>query len=141
MTGTITDADGGTIDLDDGEDFDFATPGTYLTKYREGDQLRDIRFVTAPGEKGAGTQNFLHSTREFELEITYVAATDGDCVTAVSNDMTIASGVTAVVVGPVTYEACVLKGSPGEQSRGTARGNAYKIVRWKFVSGRPPGEQ
>jgi hypothetical protein len=137
----ITTADDSITYLDGGSGFDYDTAGQFVEAVRELDREPVISFVTAPGEKGAGTQDFKHSTMGFEIDVIYIGDDEETLNAAFNDDLTIMASVMSITVGTVQYDACTLKGNKGAQPKSTGRGTVRKNCTLRFLSGRPPGEQ
>ena len=120
-----------TVNFADGAGLDFTTAGSdgFCVGFVAGGEVQDIRPVYAPGEAGAGTQNFVGGELDIEMRITYVDDTELGCLTNFDTDCyNLAAGAFSLAIGGTvrTYNGCYLVGKPKlEQARATGIASTF----------------
>ena len=120
-----------TVNFADGAGLDFTTAGSdgFCVGFVAGGEVQDIRPVYAPGEAGAGTQNFVGGELDIEMRITYVDSTELGCLTNFDTDCyNLAAGAFSLAIGGTvrTYNGCYLVGKPKlEQARATGIASTF----------------
>ena len=119
-----------TVNFSDGAGLDFTAAGAdgFCVAFMAGGEVQDIRPVYAPGEAGAGTQNFVGGELDIEMRVTYVDDTELGCLTNFDTDCAnLAAGAFSLDAGGVrTYDGCYLVGKPKlEQARATGIASTF----------------
>lgn len=119
------------VSFTDGETLSFAAAATdgFCVGFYPGGTTRDIRAITAPGELGAGTKNFGAGSLMIKIKLTYVNASESDCVNNYDTDMyNLGAGTFSMLAAGRTYAGCVLKDAPpAEQPKRCGVASTYRM--------------
>lgn len=119
----------GSVSFLDGNVLDFTTVGAYCTNFSNSGRMNRIVPVYAPGENGAGTQNFIGGAQSVKIKVMYVNTSEGLCRTTFLTDVqNLAAGTFTMVADLDTYNGCYLESEPqAEQPRKNGVGVNYRM--------------
>ncbi len=124
MDGAFATESAGTVSYSDGESIDYSGSGKFLTGFRWGKYLRDIRGIASPGEDGQGTKDFGEREQFFTVEVTYINSDEASVLADILGDLRILGHVSSFDTIPM--DGCALDDNKFEQARPATFGSSVQ---------------